>query len=65
MAPIRADGEQARSGVAGIPELAGLRFDVPDVPRTAADASGYDDPRVESPPPAPAEPGDEFPERPW
>jgi DNA-binding protein YbaB len=64
MAPVRADGEQARAGVAGIPELAGLRFDVPDVPRTVVDPSARDEPRADQPPRS-AEPGDEFSERAW
>lgn len=37
MAPVRADTAAARAGVAGIPELRGLNFGVPEVPVTATD----------------------------
>ncbi|HEX9336835.1 MAG TPA: YbaB/EbfC family nucleoid-associated protein [Pseudonocardiaceae bacterium] len=44
MAPIRAGGDAARKAAAGVPELSALRFDVPEVPRTAVDRSGSQDP---------------------
>lgn len=65
MMPIRAESQQARSGVAGIPELADLRFDVPDVPTTATDPSAAAG-QLAQPVASPAgESNDEFPERLW
>jgi DNA-binding protein YbaB len=44
MAPIRAGADAARRAAAGVPELSALRFDVPEVPHTAVDLSGAQDP---------------------
>jgi DNA-binding protein YbaB len=44
MAPIRSDADAARKAAAGVPELSALRFDVPEVPHTAVDLSGSQDP---------------------
>jgi DNA-binding protein YbaB len=69
MAPIRADGEPARAGVAGIPELQGLRFGVPEVPMTATDPTAQQDVWLEPARPPADESGDSsadvFTERPW
>ena len=77
MAPIRDGGATASAATAAVPELAGLRFDVPEVPRTAIDPTVDRDPwQAEQPepaspppPPRPVEPAPddeaEWPERPW
>jgi DNA-binding protein YbaB len=64
MAPLRAGGDQARAAMAGIPELDSLRFDVPEVPRTAVDPTNQDpwaatrepEPEEEPEPPQPPSP---------
>jgi DNA-binding protein YbaB len=69
MAPIRADGEPARAAVAGIPELQGLRFEVPRVPMTATDPTAPPDageaPARHERPPAGENAADVLTERPW
>jgi len=65
MAPIRADGEPARAGVAGIPELQDLRFGVPEVPKTATDPTAQQAVWREPEPPVGANGDDLFTERPW
>jgi len=72
MAPIRADSEQARAGVAGIPELRGLNSGVPDVPTTAIDPTVqqavWEEPARREPPPPDENdenPGSVFTDTPW
>jgi DNA-binding protein YbaB len=53
MEPIRADGAAARAATAAVPGLEELRFGVPEVPRTAVDPTGEQDPWRPEPEPAP------------
>lgn len=74
MAPIRTGADAARRAAAGVPDLSALRFDVPEVPHTAVDRSGAQDPWAgvtQGDEPAPASRREEeqdssvYEERPW
>ncbi len=66
MAPIRAEGEPARAGVAGIPEMQERRFGGPDVPKTATDpTAAQQQGSWQEPPRADENTSDVFTERPW